>query len=429
MTENVKIRRLFLSVALIVALALSLSLNSFAPLKANASAYYDANKEKVEAIDAGAVNFKKLDDLAEEDDMTAMVAVATAINEFIASYDEKDYFSSDWADITKQFDLCKNYFKTSDSATDGSNYYLNYSSFTEGDAYASRIAGYRAVVDGFLTKSEKYDAYKLDDVNYLSDKKTEMLKTNAINDGVAPNQVVGIYDDTAIEELEAIVTEGQAALNECEAIVEDGSIDYKSSCGELDEVKAEYVKKLLDVKKNDAERAIAAINDYKAILSGAKDGDKDAAKEAAEAAVEKGKEFLDGASPEVKNYYKQALTDMNVFEEGGEPEDLSDLDDAPTLKSEDGVVTVTAFVNGAEVNVFPHNASVKINDNTGSVYSLNLDNAIAKDDRNISVAYCMDIDIYEGATLWEQKTEYEGGEITYVVKVDLAKYFSERVEN
>ena len=435
MTENVKkvsSMKKFLSVALIAVTALLLSLQVFAPLKANASSYYDDNRAKVEVIDAGAVNFKALDDgdLEDKDEnMQAIVTVATAVNAFIADYDQKDYFSADWTAITKQFDLCKNYFKVSGSSADGNNYYGNYKNFLEGDAYAERINGYRAVADGFKTKLEKYEEYKLENEQYFDDKKAEMLKVNELNPDAAPNQKVGVYDENAIEALDALVAIGQIFTEAAGPRVIDGTIDYAASIEELDLLKAATVQAMLAVPKNDVERAVSLMNDYKAIDAGDEEGDAQVAKEEALEGIALGKAFLADASDEVKNYYKQALTDMLVFEEGGEAEDLSDLDDKAKIESEDGVVTITAYVNGAEANVFPHNATVKINDNTGSVYSINLDNAIAKDDRNISVAYCMDIDIYAGSALWDGETSIEDGEIEYVVKVDLSKYYSEKVAN
>ena len=413
---------------LVAAIVFGLSFGSFGVKNVKASDYYDQNKDLVELIDEGAVYFKMLDDAGDVENMEAIVYVSSLIKLLTLLYSEKDYFASDWEKITKEFNLCKNYFKVSGDASDGNNYYLNYKN-TPRETIVDKITAYSDNINKIKTKRERFNTYLNENVEYLDDKKTEMLKTNAINPGVAPDQKVGIYDDEAIAELEAIVAEGQAALGEVTATVVDGSIDYTASCAEADEVKAVYVKKLLDVCRNDVERAISAINDYKAIESGAKEGDADEAKERALAAIEAGKEFLDGASDEVKDYYKQSWTDMAVFEEGGEPEDLSDLDDKATLESEDGVISIKAMVDDVEVDIFPHDASVKINDNTGSVYSLNLDNAIAKDDRGISVAYCMDIDIYAGSTLWEQKTEYDGKEITYVVSVDLSKYYSERVKN
>ena len=420
MSKNTVFKRIGVSVLLAAAIFLLPVLNAFGGLNAYAaSEYYEANKDTVEVIDGGAAYFALLDDEGDEANMQAMVTVATAINDFIGGYNAIDYTSSDWADITRQFNLCKNYFKVSADPSDTLNYYMSYANFLEDDKYQTRIDGYKAIVDAYSTKQETFEEYRQESADYLANKKANLIDGGPL----------GMYDTQAVSELDVLVEQGQAAVNAVEPVTNDGAIDLVQSRKAADDKKAEYVDKLESVPKNDIERAENAVSDYRAIASGDKDGDKDAAKAAALEAIEKANTFYNGAPNGVKEYYAQNKEALDAFTVETEPEDLSDLEESSTIDSGDGVVTIKAYADGVEVKVFPAGASVKIDDNSGSIYSINMDTAIAKFDSKISVAYCIEISIYEGSSLWEQKTQYEGKDITYTVSVDLAKYFTNCVES
>ena len=426
MAKSRRFQRNIIVGLVVAALAICSLAGGFLPKKVLAtehSEYYVEHKDAVVVIDADALYFSQLDIEGDTDNMEAIVEVANAVTEFESGYLKTDYLDEDWSKLTKIFRLCENYCKVKGETTDGDNYYANYSAFVARNL--AKITEYKADADALVTKQQNFDEYVENRKDYITDIHDGLLrKTNASPDDTVKT-AVDIYDAKAKEELGAILAEGKLALDACAL----DKADLPASRAAVDDVKAAYTEKLRNVPKNDVERAVVAVENYKSIANGDKEGDADAAYEAAKNAIAKAKSMLDGASPEVRKEYSAQAADFDAFLADKSAPVYPELADKATITDDKGVVTITAKAGGEEVALFPYGAKVEISDNSNSVYKVNAENTILKGKKDVSVAYCISLDIYNGSAVWKTPTEYEGKEVTYVVKVDLAKYYEECIKN
>ena len=381
------------------------------------SDYYNANKELVELIDSDAKYFSQLDIAGDEEGMAAIVSVAQAVRDFEKAYEENDYVAADWADVQKAFRRCRNNCKVSGEDTDLYNYYLSYDAARN----ISEIARFKAVADAVPSKQDKFDDLVEKDKAYIDNKVEIFLKDTHDNPDIPINQLFNLYDAEAQAKLYKIAGDAKLALD---AMALDKNA-FEESLTLVDEKKEEYSELLNAVERNDLERACSAIKDYYAAeFDGAGEEELAAKKVAADALVEKGYTFLHVADPLVVKKYVNERAMLDRYSAVPKEHDFSDLDNKSSITSEDGVVTVTAYAGGEEVAVIPYNVTVKISDNSGSIYKLNAENAIVKKDRKISVAYCFDVTLYKGTGKWECVKEVGGKEVTYKVAVDLEKFYS-----
>ena len=391
---------------------------------AERSEYYTQNEAVVLNIDKDGY-FAVLDELGEEEQMRSIVRVATAVKEFEEAYDLTDYFTKDREFIEKQFSLCRNYVKVKGETTDGDNFYLNYSDFEQRNI--EKIEDYKTIIaENTSTMTEQFAAFVQADKDFFDDKARNMLTDTVLYGEKEIKNIPNIYDADAVAEVESIVAAAKPALDEFTLDKED----YAGSIRAVDVKKEEYSAMLDNVCRNDLERAVYAINDYYSVVNlGAGEEAIAEKKAAADVAAEKGYAFLDGANEEITLKYLPEKGVLDDYTAKAKEHDFSDLENKATISSDNGVVSVTAYAGGEEIAVFPFNAKVVVYDNSGSIYKLNAENEIIKKDPNVSVAYCIDISIYRGTGKWETPKEIDGKEITYKVSVDLAKYFTECVEN
>lgn len=441
MTKNKFAKRMsVLALALVAALLVTAIFPGIA-FRASAkerSFYYTMNEKNIRCIDADATYFAMLDEADNITQMQAMVEVANAIKAFESAYSEDDYLKDEWKQMGKYFILCENACRVKDVEDD--NYYLNYSAFV--DANKARIAEYKDMADALTTKAGYFDNAVEAGKSFLDTKVDTMLADTILHAGAEVYEWRNMYDEGAQAEVADLLTEGKAALD---ALAYSG--DYDASIQSIEDTRAEYADKLNNVDRNDLERAYSAIQDYDAISYG-EAGNLEAAKAKADALVESAYAFYDAAKANseieptsqetldrknearrIVNMYTKEKAALDRYTEEEKVHDYSDIQPVATLTSEDGVVTVTAYAGGEEASVIPYNANVKIVDNSGSIYKLNAENEIVKINGNVSVAYCMDITIYKGTKKWDAVKTYEGKEVTYKVTVDLAKYYTECIQN
>ena len=394
------------------------------------SQYYNDNKELVSLIDKDDIYFSQLDLSGNSAQMQAIVEVATAVAAFEQSYDEADYLEDDFKEIEKIFERCEFWCKVKGETTDGDNYYLNYSAFVESNL--EKIAEYKDMADEYLTAQERFDEYVAFDQKYFDKKAYNMLSDTRVNPTAAPNAILNVYDAAAIEEVNEIVSQAKLALDALSLNrSDDQSIDdaYRISVNAVDEMKNEYSAQLDNVDRNDLERAVSAIEDYYAAVEGGSEENIAAAKQIADDLVKKGYAFLEGAEESVARYYAADKAELDDYTAKPKEHDFSDIENKSSVSDDKGVVTITATVDGAEINIFPYNAKAVVADNSGSIYKLNAENEIIGIDGNVSVAYCIDVSVYRGVGKWNCPTEIDGKEVIYKVAVDLSKYFTEYVEN
>ena len=433
-----------LALALVVSLLVTTVFSSgvFRAKAEEHSLYYTLNESIVLCIDEDAHYFALLDEDpgANFSQMQAIVEVANAVHAFEDAYKESDYLKDDWAQMKKYFALCENACRV--KGTEDDNYYLNYSAFV--DANKARIAEYKDMADALMSKEARFEKAVEDGKAFLDTKVDTMLTDTNLHEGDKVYEWRNMYDADAQAEVLTLLAEGKTALD----ALTFNAAKYDDSIKSVEDTRTEYAEKLNCVDRNDLERAYSAIEDYDAVSRGDKEGNIEDAKAKADALVEGAYAFYNGAKANseieatsqetldkknegrrIVNLYTKEKAALDRYTAEPVEHDFSDIQPVATVSSDDGVVTVTAYAGGAEANVFPYNANVKIVDNTGSIYKLNAENEIVKINRNVSVAYCMDITIYKGTKKWTAVSEYEGKEVTYKVTVDLAKYYTECIQN
>lgn len=412
-----------------------------APTAAEAKAYYEENKAKVEPIDNGAAFFAKMRDAYVDtgdtgayDSMVSLVKVAEKATEYKDAYVALKYPLKDREKVINEVNLALNAVKAT------SENYLKYN--TKEDGYLRRLEDLKTGLDKLKTKQVLFDEAKSAAKNTLEAKRDELLSVSG-----TPTTTVGALDaiaKTAIGDAASeYLTKIEAVAYTTDITDEKDDEKYLKAVVKADDMSKAGKDAVIAVPKNDVERTYNDLSDYEAMRDGyvgKKDGETDeqfaarkaALKEKVTAAIKALNEsFFPNASKEVLKKYSAEKQRFDAFTKSYNVDDTP-YADKDTITSEDGAFTVTAYRKGTEtkVAVFPARAVVKALNCGSGAAKTNAENAIRKSDKKLGVAYFMLISVYAGPTEWTAvEKDAAGNAVEYQVSVDLNKYYETYIKD
>ena len=247
-----------------------------APTAAEAQAYYEENKAKVEPIDNGAAFFAKMRDAYVDtgdtgayDSMVSLVKVAEKATEYKDAYVALKYPLKDRETVIKEVNLALNAVKAA------SENYLKYSE--KETKYLERLEELKTKLDKLKTKQVLFDEAKSAAKTTLEAKRDELLSVSG-----TPTTTVGALDaiaktaigDAASEYLAKI----EAVTYTTDITDEKDDEKYLKAVVEADDMSKAGKVAVIAVPKNDVERTYNDLSDYEAMRDGyvgKKDGETD----------------------------------------------------------------------------------------------------------------------------------------------------------
>ena len=410
----------------LTAVCLCFSQAAFVGAESDPQGYYEDNKGVVAAIDADGL-FAGLKDKAEEDGayfaaMQAVVEVAEEYAEFDGLFKEEDYLPADWENIKAVKDRTLYYL----TLTEEKLYDRNGAAVYQAGKYIERIAADALALSKYPTKLVGYNAEKDKALKDVGNKYSVLLEKNEQNPGGKPNTVVGFYDDIGKAELEDVKDKFEEDLS---ALTLDKE-DYDGSVSAVRELAKKAKDDLSSVKKNVVERAYEKLQDYYATENGSKPGNLAAEKQKTKQAIDATVSFFNNATDAVLKEYSYEKKAFDKFFDENEI-DRSGYENRSRVSTEDGAVTVVAMdENGNPLKVFPVRVTLVAYDVLPTAPKrYNAERAIVKQNRNISIAYLIELTFYNPVEVWrEYPTVFEGKKVVYEVSVDLKKYYENYVK-
>ncbi len=414
-----------------------------APTAAEAKAYYEENKAKVEPIDNGAAFFAKMRDAYVDagdtgayDSMVSLVKVAEKATEYKDAYVALKYPLKDRETVIKEVNLALNAVKATSENCKDFKYYEKETKYLE------RLEEMKTRLDKLKTKQVLFDEAKSAAKTTLEAKRDELLGVSG-----TPTTTVGALDATAKTAIGDAASEYLAKIDAVtyttDITDEKDDEKYLKAVVKADDISKAGKDAVIAVPKNDVERTYNDLSDYEAMRDGyvgKKDGETDeqfaarkaALKEKVTAAIKALNEsFFPNASKEVLKKYSAEKQRFDAFAKSYNVDDTP-YADKDTITSEDGAFTVTAYKKGTEtkVAVFPARAVVKALNCGSGAAKTNAENAIRKSDKKLGVAYFMLISVYAGPTEWTAvEKDAAGNAVEYRVSVDLNKYYETYIKD
>ena len=420
---RLKKAHLLLTVVILTVVCTSFA-SVFAFAAEGAQTVYDENKEVVSVIDGGNY-FDSLFEKAKTDDayyavMQSVVEVARAYDSFANAYAAADYSAEDFDKIQKIIRQTKQYVTL--EAEVGLDY--------DKERYLTRIVNEKAAADAYVTLNDSFAARLADAKAAVNAKYADLTAVNTANPTGKPETVVGFYDNDGMQRLARNKSDFDSEADDIAADYAAGEKSYLEACDELNACKTYYINLLEGVRKNKVERAADALADYYAVAAGRMEGDAAQYKSDAQRLIRACDSFFSKATPEVLSAY---TNEKSSFEKFMADKTIDDSEYAPRsyIESEDGTIKIVAKgESNNELNVFSSKARLKVyNVVETSPKRYNAETAVRKENRQIRVAYFIDLQIYNATEVWDAPSQFEGEDVTYFVTIDLGKYYENYIKN
>lgn len=394
------------------------------PAPATAESVYETNKDLVAAIDDGGY-YAKLYALAQDDDsyvakMQSIADVAAEYEALVEDYVEEDYFVRDWSGasgIVHEKELTKSRIVLTED---------NYRTY-DAEKASERIEKARNYIENnFVTLSVSYETEKANAKAYIETLYNDLLSKNTANPGGSPEKIVGYYDNNGKAELGSVKG---AFDDDLDALALDKS-DYNGSVNAVTALRDQAEADLRAVRLNDVERTYDLLQDYYAILNGDREGDAAGEKNVLTSDINRlDRYFWKNASPEIltkysneKKAFEDFLTETTI--------DDSAYRDRSYIETADKVVRIDAMDEaGNPLEVIPAKAILKAtNVADAAAKRRNAELAINEVRDGISVAYLMDLTIYNPVERWNTVKKHENKKVIYRVTVMLENYYKKYVK-
>ena len=391
------------------------------------SSYYTENKEFVTVVDQNhqvfdgfyeqfmlSVNSGSSGNVQFFEGMKNVVEIATCYSSFL-NYLEEDYEQKDWVEIKKIIDDAKT-VSTISNAT-----------FNKDEIIKELNQLSLEISSNYLSFEEKFNKLKAEKIDELTSLKNNLLAPNVNNPQGSELTVVGFYDSQAYAQ---VIEHYETAIEDIETVkfVKGSSSESQAVVDHADGA----IKNIENQPRNQVIRAVNAINDYYFIQNENPDDaiNIDLYKKSAREACQKAKdEFISKASADVLTSLSNEVSRIESFPmEDFKPSDFEEVL-VDNVQTEDGVFIVRAVKLENEtaeaIKIIPEDVVIKVHTNSLlSAVKKNIADGIKEYNPQLTVSYCMAIELYEGSKKWEQVNSTEtGGKICYQVEIDLNKYY------